>query len=199
MPCCTRLLRSPSCPFDHPRFRYVSDGQGAIERWPLASPRSRGSAPWSPGLSCTAFFTSDSFPAALARLGRSARLNAMCTNLQVAWRNADAFIPTLLAQHSFAASFPPAPRRLRVIWRRECNVHKALAAMMKIRVVRAPSVGLGCPRNAKAYPSQSFRRRSPAAGAIRAYAAPSLKDLTPCPTIDVTDQPRRIERCSKKT
>ncbi len=109
MPCCTRLLRRPLRPSDHPRFRYVSDGQGAIERWPLASPRSRGSAPWNPGLSCTAF---------------------------------------LRRQLPFGA------KRLRVIWRRECDVRESLAV----------SVLLGC---SQPHPPlrRMCRRQSPASHA----------------------------------
>jgi len=43
--CRVRPLRRQSRAFDAARFRYASGGQGAIERWPLASPRSRGASP----------------------------------------------------------------------------------------------------------------------------------------------------------
>jgi len=74
--CCTRPLRRQLCPVGHNRFRYASGGQGAIERWPLASPRSKGLRPLDPRRFLHRILAPGSFPAALTRLGRSARRNA---------------------------------------------------------------------------------------------------------------------------
>ena len=103
----TRLLRRQVCPVEHPRFRYASGGQGAMKRWPLASPRSRGA---SPPLDPQRFMRG--VPVASASLRRKAPpgdlppVTPMRTKLSLAWQSEGAFIYRRPAPHSIAGQLP---------------------------------------------------------------------------------------------
>ncbi len=97
---CTRLLRRHSSVIEHARFRYASGGQGAMKRWPLASPRSRGASPPLDPQRCMR-----GVPSAAASLRRKAPpgdlppVPPMRTRLPLAWQSEGAFTFAPVATH----------------------------------------------------------------------------------------------------
>ena len=148
--CCARLDAVSTKAVErgcYARFRYASGGQGAIKRWPLASPRFRGRCPLNPrrilrGVPSTA--------ASLRRCAPSGDLppgTPMRAVLPLARPSEGAFISGHHAQHSSPDSYP-RPRRLRAICPEECDVRESLVTLETGCVVPVLSVSLWCTRDA---------------------------------------------------